>query len=101
MWAPVAWLDLGKQTLSAGNHTLQIRVNKAKDKDGKPTQFITAYDCFCLTTKPFHPDGVNKPGDTSWMTDADKAAATQTFDVPEGTDRPRAFPILTASTGTR
>jgi hypothetical protein len=85
IWAPVAWLDLGKQTLTAGNHTLQIRVNKTKDKDGKTAQFITAYDCFLLTSKPFHPDGINKPGDTSWMTDADKAAAAQTFEVPSGT----------------
>ena len=85
IWAPVAWLDLGKQTLTAGNHTLQIRIPKTKDKDGKPAQLITAFDCFCLTSKPFHPDGPNRPGDTSWMTDADKAAATQTFEVPSGT----------------
>jgi hypothetical protein len=82
VWAPVAWMDLGKQNLTAGSHTIQMRLTKAKGKDGTYPQTTFALDCFCLSSKPFHPDGTIKPGDTSWMTDNDKAAATQTYNVP-------------------
>ena len=83
IWAPVAWLNLGKQKLTAGSHTLQIRLMKSKAKDGTWNPLTFGLDSICFSSKPFHPDGTIQPGDTSWMTDADKAAATQTFDVPE------------------
>ena len=82
VWAPVAWLKLGRQNLTAGSHTLQFRINKSKSVDGKIAPVIFALDSIYLSAKPFHPDGVIKPGDTSWMNEADKAAASQTFAVP-------------------
>ncbi len=82
VWAPVAWLDLGRPKLTAGPHTLQIRLDKTKNKDGKFDSLLFGLDAVCFAAKPFHPDGAIKPGDVSWMTDADKAAASQTFDIP-------------------
>jgi hypothetical protein len=90
VWAPVAWIDLGKQNLTAGNHTVQIHLSKLKDKDGQYQRILFSLDCLCLSAQPFHPDGVIKPGDTSWMTDADKAAATQTFEMPAPTSAAQA-----------
>ena len=78
---PVAWLNLGKQTLAAGAHTLEFRITKTKATDGKFASVEFSLDAICLTTKPFHPLGPVKPGDTSWMGDADKSAVTQTFEV--------------------
>ena len=90
VWAPAAWIDLGKQNLTAGKHTLQVRVNKIKDKTGQYQVVLFSLDCVCLSAQPFHPDGIIKPGDTSWMTDADKAAATQTFEMPAPTSAAQA-----------
>ncbi len=81
--APVAWLDLGAVTLSAGEHRLELRVGRpAKDKDGKFPALLFGCDAFCLSTEPFHPEGTIHPGDTSWQTPADKAAAAWVFAVP-------------------
>jgi hypothetical protein len=82
VWAPVAWLNLGKQTLSAGSHNIAIRVERAKDKQGKPQTLLFGLDAFCLTAGSFHPDGVIRPGDASWMSDADKSAAARAFSAP-------------------
>ena len=85
-WNPVAWLPLGRQTLTAGPHTLQIRLSRAKDDKGNDAKIVYASDALCLTTAPFHPDGPNKPGDLGALSDADKAAATHVFPltVPDG-----------------
>ena len=80
-WNPVAWLPMGTQTLTAGTHTLQIRLSRGKDDKGSEAKLVYASDALCLTTTPFHPDGPHKPGDTDAQTDADKAAAAQVFSV--------------------
>ena len=80
-WNPVAWLPMGAQTLTAGPHTLQIRVSRTKDDKGNDAKIVYASDALCLTTAPFHPDGPHKPGDPAAQTDADKAAAAQVFTV--------------------
>jgi beta-galactosidase len=89
VWAPVAWLNLGKQNLTAGKHTLEIRL-KRPTADAKAGNFLFGLDAICLASKPFHPDGSIKPGDNSWMTDADKAAQSQTFIVPKPVDTTQA-----------
>ena len=83
VWAPVAWLKLGKQSLAAGSHVLQIRLDKTKNKEGKYDNFLFGLDAVCFSSTPFHPDGAIKPGDISWMTNADRAAQEQTFAVAE------------------
>jgi len=82
VWAPVAWLHLGNAPLTAGHHTLEIQLYKAKKADGKYGNLVFALDALYITSVPFHPDGPIKPGDTSWVSDADKAAAQRLVDVP-------------------
>ena len=81
VWAPVAWMNMGKQTLSVGKHIIQLRFAKALDKNGKPANALFGLDAICLSSKPFRPDGAIKPGDRSWMSDADKAAQAQVFEA--------------------
>jgi len=84
IWAPFAWLHAGKVTLAAGDHSVQFRPAPGAE-DSKSTQTIFALDAFCFVAGAFHPDGSIKPGDSSWMTDADKAAASKVFAVPAPT----------------
>ena len=78
-WNPVAWLPLGRQTLTSGSHTLQIRLRRAKDGKGNEAKIVYASDALCLTTAPFHPDGPNRPGDPAALSEADKAAGAHLF----------------------
>ena len=86
LWCPVAWMPLGEQPLSAGAHTLTLRVKKVKDAEGKFAACSFAIDAFCLDASPFHPDGNIQPGDSAWMTEADKAAAAHNFPILAGED---------------
>ena len=81
VWQPYAWLHLGKQALAAGSHTFQLRLHKGKDGNGKPARFLFGCDAICLTAGVFHPDGGIQPGDPSWQSDKDKAAAAQVFAI--------------------
>ncbi|MCA1595727.1 MAG: hypothetical protein LC772_04810, partial [Chloroflexi bacterium] len=78
-WNPVAWLEMGTAPLTAGPHTLQIRLPRTKDKKGNTAQILYASDAICLDASPFHPDGPHRPGDDSWRTSADRAAAANFF----------------------
>jgi hypothetical protein len=86
VWAPVAWMNLGKQKLTAGPHEIAVRFRKVKNKDGKTDAILFGLDAFCITSVPFHPDGTIQPADSSWMTDADRSAARQIFNVPGTAD---------------
>jgi hypothetical protein len=81
VWAPVAWMNLGKQKLGQGNHTIEFRLKRSKAKDGTWESFQFGLDAICLTPGPFHPDGSIQPGDSSWMTEQDKAAAKKSFEI--------------------
>ena len=85
-WNPVAWLSLGTQTLTAGPHTLQIRLLRGKDAKGNDAKIVYASDALCLTTAPFYPDGPHRPGDPTALSDSDKAAAAHAFTLtaPDG-----------------
>ena len=80
-WNDVSWMHLGDQSLTAGAHTLDFRVSKAKDDKGNFQDLQFACDALCLSAGPFHPNDRYKPDDTSWQTDADRAAAKTVFDV--------------------
>ncbi len=55
-WNEVAWLRLGQQPISKGDHTLEIRLpTPPKDDKGAPGRVIYASDCLCLSAGPFHP----------------------------------------------
>ena len=45
----VAWIKMGEAQLTPGGHTLEIRIPKTKDKDGKPQRILYACDAICLT----------------------------------------------------
>ncbi len=50
----VAWLDLGKISLSAGANKITFRMDSPQDNHG-------AIDCFLFTTDEFVPKGIEKP----------------------------------------
>ena len=80
-WNPVGWLPLGTSALTAGAHTLQIRVPKSKDDKGGPAKLLYVSDALYLTPGTFYPDGPHQPGDPAAESDADKAAAAKVFSV--------------------
>jgi hypothetical protein len=98
VWCELLWVHLGDAELTAGKHNLQIRVMPSfkeetkKGADGKettekkPQRLIYVADCFCLSLGEFHPDGKHKPGE-DWMTEDDKKAAAQVFEV-KSSDQP-------------
>ena len=80
-WNPVGWLKMGTTQLSAGLHTLQIRLMKTKDDQGKTAKIMYASDALVIDSQPFQPEGILKPGGAS---DVDRAAADQVFQIQAG-----------------
>jgi len=80
-WCEVAWLQLGKQHLAAGRHTLTIRLPHTKDDKGKPARVLYASDALCLTLGAFHPHSLLKPGEDP-RSAQDREAARQVFELP-------------------
>ena len=84
-WNEVAWLKMGEATLSAGEHTLQIRLprtiqTEGNDK-GKTARLLYASDALCIAPAgTFTPNGKHKPNETG--RDArDEAAASKVFEL--------------------
>lgn len=63
-WNEVAWMQLGWQKLTAGPHTLRIRLPRTKDEKGRAARILYASDALCLTAGPFVPNGRYKPGES-------------------------------------
>jgi len=82
-WNEVAWLKLGERELTAGEHTLEIRVPLTKDDKGKAQRAIYASDAIVVSPTPFRPNSRFKPGET-WRKPEDEKAAEQVFLLPEG-----------------
>ncbi|HSW00055.1 MAG TPA: hypothetical protein VLI39_07780 [Sedimentisphaerales bacterium] len=78
----VAWLHMGDAQLAAGEHSLEIRIPKVKDKDGKPQRILYACDAICLSEGPFHPNSKHKPGQTG-RDEKDETAARNVFRLPD------------------
>ncbi len=81
-WNELAWLRLGRQNLTAGQHTLTIRLPKTKTKDGKFERILYGSDALCLTSGAFHPNSKYRPGETR-NNPTDAAAAKNVFAQPE------------------
>ncbi|MBC8101182.1 MAG: hypothetical protein H7Z41_01160 [Cytophagales bacterium] len=64
-WTEVAWLKLSDGvSLSAGPHTLEIRLEKTADEKGKIQRILYASDAIALVTGgPFVPNSKYKPGE--------------------------------------
>lgn len=97
-WTEVAWLKLGEVPLTAGAHTLEIRLSKtvepAGKNQGKTAKIVYASDAILIHNGTFFPDGKRKPGEEA--SDArDHQAALQRFALPEpATPGARAFVAL-------
>jgi len=78
----VAWLHMGDAQLAPGEHILEVRIPKTKDKDGKPQRILYACDAICLAEGRFHPNSKYKPGETG-RDEKDEAATRRVFQLPE------------------
>lgn len=96
-WNPVAWIRMGTATLTAGAHTLQIRISRHKDNKGNYTAVNYASDALCLYDGHFRPNDQFKPGDASYQTDVDRAAATKVFAVTPPTGAAQTATPLTGN----
>ncbi|MDX1931796.1 MAG: glycoside hydrolase family 2 TIM barrel-domain containing protein [Capsulimonadales bacterium] len=83
-WNEVAWLPLGNANLTAGRHTLEIRLDRTKDEKGNLQRVLYASDALCLIAGTFTPNSRFRPGE-SGRTEADRAAETRRFELPEAT----------------
>jgi beta-galactosidase len=79
-WCELAWTKLGEADLTVGDHRIEVRVPKQVDDKQKPARIVHVVDCFCIAPS-FSPDGKHRPG-VEWMTDKDKQAAAQVYEVP-------------------
>ncbi|MBN1362202.1 MAG: hypothetical protein JW993_16520 [Sedimentisphaerales bacterium] len=78
----VAWLKAGDVELPAGVHTLEIRIPKTKDEEGKTQRILYACDAICLCRDQFHPNSKYQPGETG-RDERDEAAAKNVFQLPD------------------
>jgi len=62
-WCEVAWLKLGDEQLAPGSHTLDIRLPRTKNAEGKTQRILYACDALCLHAGAFNPNGKFPPGD--------------------------------------
>ena len=81
-WVEVAWVKMGDADLTAGAHTLEIRLPKTKDDKGKIQRILYASDALCLTKGKFVPNGKFKPNEDG-RNDADRAAEKNVFSLPD------------------
>ena len=77
-WCEVAWLQLAKQTLAVGAHTIEFRITPTQDDKGKTQRILFGLDALCISPKPFFPHSRFKPGE-DWRTERDREAAAHTF----------------------
>ena len=80
-WCEIAWLKLGQVQLAKGGHTLEIRLQKRKNAEGKPERILYASDCLCLYPGEFKPYSKYKPNENH-QTEKDVEAARRVLKVP-------------------
>ena len=83
-WCEVAWARLGDVEISAGEHTLYIRIPRRWQDEAREIPERIAYGSDALvvaTAGSFRPDGPHKPGE-AWRTPVDAAAARHAFALP-------------------
>ncbi len=81
-WTEVAWLKMGTEKLAPGTHTLEIKIPRRKNKEGKWERTLFACDALVVSPIPFAPNGGYKPG-TDGRTAADKQASAKVYTLPE------------------
>jgi hypothetical protein len=60
-WFEMAWIKLGDANLTAGAHTLQIRLPKTKNAKGEWERVLYASDALVVSNGPFRPNGKFRP----------------------------------------
>ncbi|HLY08794.1 MAG TPA: hypothetical protein VKW04_05725 [Planctomycetota bacterium] len=76
----VAWMKAGAVTLQPGTTTISFKMHSGNNHHG-------GLDCFCLTTKPFTPNGSRKPGTTLGLAEP----GTWAFEPEEDEFSPKAL----------
>lgn len=84
-WTEVAWLQLGEANLSAGTHTLQIRLSREKDGD-KFKRLLYVSDALVIAPN-FKPNGANPPNTVETVKDS-------VFALPRANNGARAQVVL-------
>jgi hypothetical protein len=84
-WTDVEWLKLTERELSAGAHTLEIRLPRQKDDKGATKNIQYASDAILVTPDKFHPNGRYKP-DENYRDARDEEATKNVFELPEPKD---------------
>ncbi len=84
-WAEVAWLKLATKKLTAGKHTLHLKLDRwVKDAAKKEyNRTLFGIDAFCISKGVFHPNGPHKP-DEDWKQEIDHKADKQIFAIKAG-----------------
>jgi beta-galactosidase len=77
----VAWLKLGRRKLDAGTHSLEIKLPKQRDGQGKWERLLYAGDALCVHRQMFFPRGKLEP-DESGKEAVDLEAEKQIFVLP-------------------
>lgn len=57
VWQEVAWIKLGEADLKAGDHTIEILVERNKDDKGAPARTLYASDALAIAAPDWHPTG--------------------------------------------
>jgi beta-galactosidase len=76
----VAWLKMDSRRLDAGKHTLEIKLPKERDRQGKWQRILYTGDALCIYGGHFIPHANYKPGEDEKET-IDRAAAKQLFEL--------------------
>ncbi|MFW6286385.1 MAG: glycosyl hydrolase 2 galactose-binding domain-containing protein [Candidatus Sumerlaeota bacterium] len=80
----LAWVRFTATDLSAGKHTLHMRLKNPEklDVEGKKPRFLYGADAFCFYKGSFKPNGKVKPGE-DWRSEEDLQAEKHVFQIPE------------------
>ncbi|MGA2064809.1 MAG: glycoside hydrolase family 2 TIM barrel-domain containing protein [Thermoguttaceae bacterium] len=85
-WNEVAWYKCGLAELAAGEHRLEIRLQrwfKIVNNKKEEQQIFYCSDALCLSKGSFRPNGKFQP-DAPYQDERDKAAAKQVFTMQSG-----------------
>jgi hypothetical protein len=77
----IAWLKMDARNLEAGSHTLEIKLPRERDPQGKWRRILYAGDALCIHHGPFTPRSKFKPGEDAQEA-IDRDAAKQVFELP-------------------
>ena len=82
-WCEISWLKMGRQPLSAGRHTLEIKVTAQERRRLESLiELVYASDALCIYGGEFHPYSKFKPDENS-QSEKDTGAAKTVVTVAD------------------